>query len=113
LASAGDIGFTLAILALCFLSLRAIPWMATTAVGIYLIAHSRGDAALAATGVVLLALAFNGFWGPHLFDVFAYYLLRADALIVGAALTASQSGVTWSETVIGTASGHSIIVYGP
>jgi hypothetical protein len=113
LATTGDIGFTLAILALFFLSVRAIPWMATTAVGIYLIARSRSDAALAAAGAVLLALAFNGFWGPHLFDAFAYYLLRVDATIVGTALTASQSGVTWSETVIATASGHSIIVYGP
>ena len=113
LATAGDVAFALAILAINFLSARSILWMAITAGGLYLMARSRGDAVLAGAGAVLLALAFNGFWGPTIFDMFAYYLLRADAALVGAALTASRSGVTWSETIVGAASGHSIIIYGP
>ena len=112
-ATITDIVFASAAITLHFLSARSVPWMALGLSGIYLAARSHGDAALAAAGAVLLALAFNGFWGPTLFDMFAYHLLRADAALVGAALTASQSGITWSETVIGSAGGHSIIIYRP
>ena len=43
---------------------------------------------------MLLALAFNALWGPLLFDLFAIYLLRIDAVLVGMALWATQPDMT-------------------
>ncbi|MFN3744647.1 MAG: hypothetical protein ACK4TL_08080 [Hyphomicrobiaceae bacterium] len=112
-ARAGDIALTLAVIASGFLMARSAHWIAVTASALYLMGRDRHDVTLAAAGAVLLALAFNGFWGPQLFELFAYHLLQADAALVGAALSATRSGIVWSETIVGTASGHSIIVYGP
>jgi hypothetical protein len=112
-ARSGDVVLALAVIASGFLTARSVHGMALTASAIYLIARDRRDVSLAAAGAVLLALAFNIFWGPRLFELFAYHLLEVDAALVGAALSATRTGVVWSDTIVGAASGHSIIIYGP
>lgn len=112
-ARTGDFVLALAVIASGFLTARSAPGLATTVCALYLMIRDRRDLRLAAAGAVLLALAFNGFWGPRLFELFAYDLLKADAALVGAALTATKTGVVWSETIVGAGSDHSIIVYGP
>src|SRR5262249_2050359 len=68
---------------------------------------------LKAAAVVLLALAFNGLWGPRLFDIFEFQILRADAALVGTALSLTLDHARWNETILGALWGHSIAVFGP
>lgn len=110
---ASDAVLVLAVIASGLLTTRSAPWLAMTASAAYLMVRDRTDIKLNAAGAVMLALAFNGFWGPRFFESFAYYLLQADAALVGAALNASRTGIQWSETIVGASSEHSIIVYGP
>lgn len=110
---ASDVVLVLAVIASGVLTARSAPWLALTASATYLMVRDRTDIKLSAAGAVMLALAFNGFWGRRLFEIFAYYLLQADAALVGAALNATRSGIQWSETIVGATSDHSIIVYGP
>jgi hypothetical protein len=112
-ARTSDVVLVLAVIASGVLSARSVPWLALTAVAAYLMVRDRTDIKLSAAGAVMLALAFNGFWGPRFFEIFAYYPLQADAALVGAALSATRVGVQWSETIVGASSEHSIIVYGP
>jgi hypothetical protein len=114
LSSKVDIAFVIFVAAVSVLSSNWIAWTSATAAGVFLLTAHRKDAGqLKAAGAVLLALAFNGFWGPLLFDIFAFELLRVDAAIVGSVLSASQPGMTWQETVIGVPDGHSVLIYGP
>jgi hypothetical protein len=110
---ASDVVVMLAVIASGVLTARSVPWLALTASAAYLMVRDRTDIKLSAAGAVMLALAFNGFWGPRLFETFAYYLLQADAALVGAALSATRTGIQWSETIVGASDDHSIIVYGP
>ena len=112
-ARASDVVLLLAVIASGVLTARSVPWLAMTAAAAYFMLRDRTDIKLGAAGAVMLALAFNGFWGPRLFEIFAYHLLQADAALVGAALSATRSGIQWSETIVGASSDHSIIVYGP
>jgi len=112
-ARTSDVILLLAVIASGVLTARSVPWLAMTASAAYFIVRDRTDIKLSAAGAVMLALALNGFWGPRLFEFFAYYLLQADAALVGAALSATHTGVQWSETIIGASNEHSIIVYGP
>jgi hypothetical protein len=112
-ASGLDVAVVISICATNFLPAASMTWIGVTAAAVYVMATSHGDGKMRAAAAVMLALSFNGLWGPKLFDVFAYYLLRADAALVGWTLAASQPGVSWSETIITTSGGHSIMVYGP
>jgi exosortase/archaeosortase family protein len=108
-----DIAFALIVTLFNFLSAYSVPWISATATGAYLLATSGGNTRQNATAAVLLALAFNGLWGPKLFDFFAIYLLRADAALVGAALSATQPGMGWDDTIVGTPEGHRVLIFGP
>lgn len=110
---ASDVVLVLAVIASGILTARSAPWLALTTSAAYLMVRDRTDIKLRAAGAVMLALAFNGFWGPRFFEIFAYHLLQADAALVGAALSATRTGIQWSETIVGASSEHSIIVYGP
>jgi exosortase/archaeosortase family protein len=112
-ATKSDVAFALSVTLFNFLPGYSIPWLSATATGLYLLATSRGNTRQNAAAAVLLALAFNGFWGPKLFDFFAIYLLRADAALVGAALSATQSGMSWDDTIVGTPEGHRVLIFGP
>jgi len=111
--SAADIAFALAIATLNFLPDYNASWVSATAVGICLLTTNQGDRKLRAAGVVLLALAVNGLWGPFFFDVFAIQLLRVDAALVGAALSLTQPNVSWHETVIEPTDGPSLFIAPP
>ena len=108
-----DVAFVLSITLFNFLSAFSVPWLSATATGTYLLATSGGNTRLNAAAAVLLALAFNGFWGPKLFDFFAIYLLRADAALVGTALSVTQPGMSWDDTIVGTSEGHRVLIFGP
>jgi hypothetical protein len=77
------------------------------------LAASAGEAKLRAAGAVLLALALNGQWGPRLFDIFEFQILRADAILVGTALSLTLDNISWHSTILGATDGHRIIIFGP
>lgn len=108
-----DIAFALLVATINFLSDSSVSWMSATLAGLFLLATSHGDRKINAAAAVLLALSFNGMWGPLLFDVLAIYLLRADAALVGTVLTLTQPGATWHDTIVGVSSGHSVFIYSP
>jgi hypothetical protein len=98
--------------------LNALPfhlgtWLSATLVGLYLLVVRPHDAKLAAAAAVLLALAFNGYWGPRVFDFLAYYILRADAVFVGTILSLTQPGMSWEGTIVGNPEGHRVFIYSP
>jgi hypothetical protein len=103
----------LSLAALNFLPVQSSNWLSTTAVGLFLFFGSRNDNKLKAAATVLLALSFNGYWGPKFFNIFGYWILRADAALVGTALVATQPGIEWHETVIGWPGGHSVLIFSP
>jgi len=88
-------------------------WVAATGAGAYLLVQSGGERRIRAAGGVLVALAFNGLWGPQVFSILGEPLLRADAALVGAALSVTRDGVVWDGTVVGSTGGHSVAIYGP
>jgi len=109
-----DVAFVLLITMLNFLPATSVSWVSTTAFGLFLFAtRPRADHKFQAAAAVLLALAFNGFWGPLVFDFFAFPLLRADAAFVGGLLYLTQPGMSWAQTIVGTPEGHSVLIYGP
>jgi exosortase/archaeosortase family protein len=112
-ASGMDIAFALLVAVLNFLPAASVTWVSATAFAAFLIATSRGDRKLQAAAAVLFALAFNGMWGPVIFEVLAIYLLRADAALVGTVLSLTQPGMTWNDTVVGVPGGHSVFIYSP
>ena len=112
-ATRADVVFALVIIALNFLPATSVAWASTTALGVFLLVNQRADRKFQAAAVILLALAFNGLWGPMLFDFFAFPLLRADAALVGGLLNLTQPGMGWAQTIVGTPDGHSVFIYGP
>jgi hypothetical protein len=107
-----------AAVALSAATLNALPfhlgtWLPATLVGLYLLAPRPHHAKLAAAATVLLALAFNAYWGPRLFDILAYYILRADAVFVGTLLSLTQPGMGWEGTIVGNPEGHRVFIYSP
>jgi len=113
LSSGVDITFALLIAVLNFLPAASVTWVSATAFAVFLLATSRRDRKLQAAAAVLLALSFNGLWGPVFFDVLAIHLLRADAALVGTVLSLTQPGMTWHDTIVGTPDGHSVFIYSP
>jgi hypothetical protein len=111
-ASPHDIAFALVAALVPFIPAYSPPWLSLTATAVYLWATSRSEPKLRAAGVVLLALAFNGFWGPKLFEALAFPLLAADTALVGGLLSLLHSGYSWHGTVIET-EGHGIAMLGP
>ena len=107
-----DIAFGLVASLIPFLPAASFAWISITAVGLYLLFTSPRESKTRAAGIVLLALSFNGLWGPQFFDFFAFPLLRADTALVGAALSLTQPGISWHDTLIASPE-HSIVVYGP
>ena len=108
-----DVVFALVVAALNFLPPTSISSISATAIGIFLLATSQEDRKFQAAAAVLFALAFNGLWGPLVFDFFAFQLLQADATLVGGLLSLTQSGMSWSQTIVGTPEGHSVLIYNP
>jgi hypothetical protein len=104
-------------LGLCVVNvLQANPtvWVSATAVGLYLWAMHPGDARIRAAAAVLLALAINGLWAPLFFRAFSYPILLADAVMVGGALSLLQEGAGWlGNNIVGTRSGHRVLIHGP
>jgi len=88
-------------------------WPATTVTAFLIYGRGRDDANLKAAATVLLALCINGYWGAKLFDIFAFYVVRLDAALVGLALAATQPGMEWSGAVVGRPNAHSLLVLGP
>ena len=107
-----DIAFALIAALIAFAPAYSPPWLASTATALYLWATSKGDPRLRAAGIVLLALAFNGFWGHKLFEVFAFPLLIADTALVGGLLSLLHSGYSWQDTII-ESDGHGLVIFGP
>jgi hypothetical protein len=94
--------------------LGPMEWMSATAVGGYLLAAHANDTKIRAAAVVLLALAFNGLWGPLLFGIFSYPLLVADTALVGGTIWLFQEGVVWHGNIVGMSGGeHRLLIYGP
>lgn len=108
-----DIAFAFLVATINFLSDTSVSWISATVIGIFLLATSQGDRKFQAAAAVLLALSFNVLWGPVLFDALAIHLLRADAALVGTALSLTQPGITWHDTIVGAPSGHSVFIYSP
>jgi exosortase/archaeosortase family protein len=101
-----------AILLSSFLPYRfAIGLLATVLAGYILITHT-GDRNLKAAGAILLALSGQLVWGPIIFQFFTPELLRADAAIVGEALTSLRPDIVWTGTSFVGADGHSIALVG-
>lgn len=111
-ASRSDVSIAFGGALLNLIPFHSSSWLATTSVGLWLLLK-HSDSKIRAAATVLLALAFNGYWGPKLFAIFGYYILRTDAMLVGAALAATQPGMDWHETVIGRPGGHSVLIYSP
>lgn len=88
---------------------RAV-WIVATIGAIYLYLVSAKGSQFRAAAVVLLALCVQSLWGPVIFSLFAFDLLRGDAALVGMALDATRSGYTWHDNVIET-QGHGIEIY--
>ncbi len=96
------------------LQAKSTVWVSATAVSLYLWAIHRGDIRIRAAAAVLLALAVNGLWAPLFFQTFSYPILLADAVLVGGALFLFQEGAGWhGSNIIGTISGHRLLIYGP
>jgi hypothetical protein len=112
-APARDIAFALVATLVNFIDAQSSAWLSATAAGLYLLRTSQNDGKMAAAASVVLALAFNGFWGPLFFDTFAFYLLRADAAIVGGLLSTTQPGISWQDTIVGDPNGHRLLIFGP
>lgn len=110
-ASGLDLAVGFAICTINFLPGRSISGIAVTVLAAYLLATSAADEKLRAAATVLLGLSLNSAWGPKFLELFAYYLVRIDAALVGSALMLTWPGVNWDANIIGTQSGHSIIVY--
>lgn len=112
-ASIYDVALGLFLAAVNLLPGTASTWLAATGVALFLFFNSRSDDHVRAAAVVLFAMCVNGYWGPKIFDVFAYYLLRADAALVGSVLHLTQPGMGWHDTIIGQVGGHSVLIFGP
>jgi hypothetical protein len=108
-----DVLFLVLLFLFNFASTLATNWLVITVAASYMCMRDQEDIRLSGAGVVLLALAFNGFWGPKLFSFFAYPLLRLDAALVGSALILTQPGTEWYATVVGRPHGHSLLIFGP
>lgn len=108
-----EVATALSLAALNLLPALSSNWLSTTAVAVFLLFSSRSDNKVKAAATVLLAVCFNGYWGPKFFDLFAYYLLRADAALVGAALYLTQPGMGWEETIIGRPGVHTVLIFSP
>ena len=111
-SSRTDVAFALIAALLPFVPANSPLWLSITATALYLWATSKGEIKLQAAGIVLLALAFNGFWGPKLFEVLAFPLLIADTALVGGLLSLLHSGYSWQGTIIGS-EGHGLVIFGP
>lgn len=112
LASRADIAIGAGLSLLPFIQADSLSWISITALALYLLVTSPQENNTRAAAFVMLALAFNGLWGPQFFEFFAFPLLRADTAIVGAVLALTQPGFEWRDTII-QSQAHSIIVFGP
>jgi exosortase/archaeosortase family protein len=106
-----DIALALAVGAFNFLPAYSVSWLSATVVGVFLLIMSQGDRKIQSAATVLLALSFNGLWGQRIFDIFAPYLLLADAALVGTLLSLTQPGMTWDQTIVGSPDGHNVFIY--
>ena len=77
-------------------------WIAATLAALYIYAGNEKGSNGRAGASVLAALSVQSLWGPTLFSLFTFYLLRADAALVGVALKLTRGGFDWHENVIST-----------
>ena len=90
---------------------QRVIWIVATIAAIYILFTNAKGSSARAGATVLLALCAQSLWGPVLFSLFAYDLLRGDAILVGSLLDATQTGYSWHDNIIAT-QGHSIEIYG-
>jgi exosortase/archaeosortase family protein len=79
-----------------------------TLVAIYLFWFDHADRNLKSAGAVLLAVSTQLVWGPIVFQLFTPELLKADAALVGTALTALRPDIVWSSTTFFAPDGHTV-----
>jgi hypothetical protein len=105
-----DFLVTAALCLLVFLpSSRAI-WVAATGIAIYLQLTDAGDPKLRAASIVLAALSVQELWGKVFFNLFASYVLRAEAAVVGTMLEAARPGTVWQDNIIMGPDGHNVLI---
>jgi exosortase/archaeosortase family protein len=110
-ASRLDLAIGFAVCLVNFMPGKMSAGIPVTILAAYLLASSGGDERIKAAAAVLLGLALNGLWGPKVLELFAYYLVRVDAALVGVALMLTHSDIVWNDNIVGVANGHRIIVY--
>lgn len=79
-----------------------------TLVAAYLLIPKHGDRNLKAAGAVLLTLTMQLVWGPIFFQLFTPELLKADAALVGTALTVLRPDILWNGTTFFAPDGHAV-----
>lgn len=79
-----------------------------TLVALYLLTCDNGDRNLKAAGGVLLAVSTQLVWGPIFFQLFTPELLKADAALVGTALSTLRPDIVWKATSFFAPDGHAI-----
>jgi hypothetical protein len=102
-------------LALCVLLLLSsfLPYrfgigLLATMVALYLLLPDNADRDLKAAGAVLLALSMQLVWGPIFFQLFTPELLKADAALVGTALSVLRPDIVWKATTFFAPDGHAL-----
>jgi len=108
---AATMGELAVVFGLCLLgSLRqpeAAP-LALTGLALWLL--TIGEAQTRAAAAVLLAITSHQLWSHLVFNFASPELVRADAMMVGAALTLAVKGVTWRDNLITMPGGFSVVV---
>jgi colanic acid biosynthesis glycosyl transferase WcaI len=97
---------------LVFLPTSRAIWVAASGIAIYLFLTDTGDRRLRAAGIVLAALSVQELWGKVFFNLFASYLLRAEAAAVGTMLEAARPGTVWQDNAIMGPDGHGVVILG-
>lgn len=91
-----------------FLPYRFGIGLLATLVALYLLVLDHGDRNLKAAGGVLLAVSMQLVWGPIFFQLFTPELLKADAALVGTALTMLRPDIVWTSTTFFAPDGHAV-----
>ncbi|MGQ0456051.1 MAG: archaeosortase/exosortase family protein [Hyphomicrobium sp.] len=117
LAGARDIAFALALGALTIVAsllpssgLAGAQWILVAVAALYCFVNFRDDPNIVRAATVLAALSGNGLWGPLFFHTFSDELLKADAALVGTALSFTHPEIVWQGTMIGKPNQHVIVV---
>jgi hypothetical protein len=85
-------------------------WVASSLAAVYIYAQSGKGSNGRAGAAVLGALCMQSLWGPTLFNFFSFDLLRADAALVGVALSLTRDGFAWYGNLI-SSQGFTLGIY--